>query len=552
MKGRKPPVSTKCVMWNGLVDRVSSQEGTCSGLRDQVSGYELFKEQCDVAQDAQVKVIRHGLRLAVMKCMQSTKYVTALGTALGLAIDKGIQTGLVVGIDHGKSGRSLADVAAYDPSVEAKRFKERASSRLFHFDAKGPLVDPLYSENLVGEASTSGVLTMVFATTNAEPQLEASHFLKVLKRKSWTLHQITLRPVEPAIHCDASCFIYDTNQKKTLVPTTPLSTAFFFSSIVQDFENSPDDEEDTRSNQENMNDLEEEYQARALLAKSKSKKGYFTKECWSKTSVLSYQSPLQPKLIHSSEHKPKPRHTKDFEAKYNKVKAKLALLNSSASALSSSSGKNKGLIFELYDWDKEEVSSDNNDVTEVKAFMDLADEERVFVRKKVSKMHPFLLLEKLNDAKPVFGPKTIKSIMKSKSTFKVETLKGIAINEPSSAPARANKCSSVSKTNSASAGESSSRSRPARPAIHFPSCIHYGYNDHKSDDYVYYLICETCGNYDHNTQGHNKIISPRRGIKPRNPQHVTKNCETCRSNVYTTSDHNDIEWFKKKEALQAK
>ncbi|GKB43936.1 zinc finger, CCHC-type containing protein [Tanacetum coccineum] len=48
------------------------------------------------------------------------------------------------------------------------------------------------------------------------------------------------------------------------------------------------------------------------------------------------------------------------------------------------------------------------------------------------------------------------------------------------------------------------------------------------------------------------IISLRRGIKPRNPQHITKNCETCGSNVHTISDHNNIEWFRKREALQAK
>ncbi|GJT20503.1 pyruvate kinase 1, cytosolic, partial [Tanacetum coccineum] len=42
--------------------------------------------------------------------------------------------------------------------------------------------------------------------------------------------------------------IYDTNKEKTLVPATPLSTAFFSSYIVQDFQDSPDDEEDTRSN----------------------------------------------------------------------------------------------------------------------------------------------------------------------------------------------------------------------------------------------------------------------------------------------------------------
>ncbi|GKA01602.1 hypothetical protein Tco_0674267 [Tanacetum coccineum] len=133
--------------------------------------------------------------------------------------------------------------------------------------------------------------------------------------------------------------IYDTNKEKTLVPATPLSTAFFFTSIVQDFQDSPNDEEAVK--------------------------------------IPSYQSPFQLKLLHSSEHKPEPRHTKDFEAKYNKVKAKLALLSSSASALSSSSGKNKGLIAESYDWNEEEVSSNDNEVTEVKALMALADEERV-------------------------------------------------------------------------------------------------------------------------------------------------------------------------------
>ncbi|GJX28267.1 hypothetical protein Tco_0236346 [Tanacetum coccineum] len=50
-------------------------------------------------------------------------------------------------------------------------------------------------------------------------------------------------------------------------------------------------------------------------------------------------------------------------------------------------------------------------------------------------------------------PKTIKSILKSKSTFKAETLKDIIINELSSTPARGNKISSTSKTNSAPAGK---------------------------------------------------------------------------------------------------
>ncbi|GJW05645.1 hypothetical protein Tco_1568068 [Tanacetum coccineum] len=101
-------------------------------------------------------------------------------------------------------------------------------------------------------------------------------------------------------------------------------------------------------------------------------------------------------------------------------------------------------------------------------------------------------------------------------------------------------------------GESSSRSRPIRPSVSFPSCIHCGHNDHHSNDCLHHPTCEICRSYDHDTYGHNSIISLRRGINPRNPQHVTKNYETCGRNVYTTSDHNDIEWFRKSETLQAK
>ncbi|GJW15900.1 hypothetical protein Tco_0020033 [Tanacetum coccineum] len=46
---------------------------------------------------------------------------------------------------------------------------------------------------------------------------------------------------------------------------------------------------------------------------------------------------------------PEIRPTKDFEAKYNKVKAKLALISSGASTSKSSMVKNKGLVDEAYE-----------------------------------------------------------------------------------------------------------------------------------------------------------------------------------------------------------
>ncbi|GJR95280.1 hypothetical protein Tco_0267454 [Tanacetum coccineum] len=66
---------------------------------------------------------------------------------------------------------------------------------------------------------------------------------------------------------------------------------------------------------------------------------------------------------------------------------------------------------------------------------------------------PLPPLEKLNGIEPISGQKTIKSILRSKSTFKLEALKGVIINAPSSAPAKGNKSSSASKVHSSPAGK---------------------------------------------------------------------------------------------------
>ncbi|GJV84800.1 hypothetical protein Tco_1524698 [Tanacetum coccineum] len=261
---------------DGLIDQVSSLETACSVLRDQVSNYEIFKEHIEAVQDEQIKVlndrvaeldsdlmgmavhldeefyprflttivgrrwiISRGFRLAVMKCLQSSEYVAALGAAIGLAIDKGMQTGLVAGIDHRKAGRGLAEkdasiadimdslrlegpspetpkVSQLQPAYEqlllpihrkedtvvigetslsdsltvvldrVQKVKEGAlSHRLSISEAMGPLVDPLSSENLIGEASTSGVpvaaatttaLSTTFAHTSSVPPISVTDY----------------------------------------------------------------------------------------------------------------------------------------------------------------------------------------------------------------------------------------------------------------------------------------------------------------------------------------------------------------------------------------
>nr|GEY31235.1 hypothetical protein [Tanacetum cinerariifolium] len=141
---------------DGLVDHMHALETTCSGLHEQVFGYEHLKEWIEEFQDAQMKIVddkvakldadllemachleekfyphllttisgwrwllTHGLKLVLVKCLNSSEYLTALGAAISRAIEQGMQSGLAARIDHGKEGKSLTDVAAYNPNTKA-------------------------------------------------------------------------------------------------------------------------------------------------------------------------------------------------------------------------------------------------------------------------------------------------------------------------------------------------------------------------------------------------------------------------------------------------
>nr|GEX62604.1 hypothetical protein [Tanacetum cinerariifolium]GEX72963.1 hypothetical protein [Tanacetum cinerariifolium] len=117
------------------------------------------------------------------------------------------------------------------------------------------------------------------------------------------------------------------------------------SGLCKDFQDSLDDEENLRSSQEYMNDLEEECHERALLAKSKR----FFKKGTQRFSGVKATDETQ-------------CHKCGRKAKYNKVNANLAFLSSSASTSKSSMVKNKGLVVKAYKWDEEDVSSHDNEM----------------------------------------------------------------------------------------------------------------------------------------------------------------------------------------------
>ncbi|GJW56045.1 hypothetical protein Tco_0102776 [Tanacetum coccineum] len=233
-----------CLPWNlrgiVLLLRKSSLE----------SAFELFRERIEALQDEQAKALgdrvaeldaqlsemaihldeefyphflttiserrlflSHGLKLVILKCLQSPEYLQALGQAIGCTGNKGIQDGLKAGIDHEKAGRDLSVVDAYDPSTEEKyvdvvntlsvvdfsllseleskkdasivdlmdslclegivsllvqRFREEAKEkRLSLTDVMTSFVEPLSSKSLTGEANTSATPITTLSTTFA-------------------------------------------------------------------------------------------------------------------------------------------------------------------------------------------------------------------------------------------------------------------------------------------------------------------------------------------------------------------------------------------------
>ncbi|GKA02706.1 hypothetical protein Tco_0675487 [Tanacetum coccineum] len=89
----------------------------------------------------------------------------------------------------------------------------------------------------------------------------------------------------------------------------------------------------------------------------------------------------------------------------------------------------------------------------------------------------------------------------------------------------------------------------------FPPCTHYGFNDHIPDDCRNYPECGICGSYDHSTSGHNCVIQIRGGVlaesSQSNKSSIGVKCNTCRSTVPSTSDHNEFDYFKRGEKIQA-
>nr|GEZ13779.1 hypothetical protein [Tanacetum cinerariifolium] len=82
-------------------------------------------------------VIRHGLRLAVMKCGELTELRQAFADVVSARIAKGMSEGLKHGVEHGK----VNAIEVYDPEAEVKYIAALHALK----DLKYPIVDQLES-----------------------------------------------------------------------------------------------------------------------------------------------------------------------------------------------------------------------------------------------------------------------------------------------------------------------------------------------------------------------------------------------------------------------
>ncbi|GJW52654.1 hypothetical protein Tco_0096739 [Tanacetum coccineum] len=185
---------------DNLVDRVHELEISSAGLQEKITVYDNCMEQLEKFQDDRMKVVNdklakldadlakiachleerfyphllntipgrrwlltYGLKLFLVKCLNSSEYLTALGVAISRAIEKGMQSGLAAGIDHGREGRILADVAAYNPNAEADFNSALQKFREVDF----PLLAKLKSHNDASTEDIMNVLCLEGALTDA-------------------------------------------------------------------------------------------------------------------------------------------------------------------------------------------------------------------------------------------------------------------------------------------------------------------------------------------------------------------------------------------------
>ncbi|GKA84643.1 hypothetical protein Tco_0806238, partial [Tanacetum coccineum] len=258
---------------DSLVDQVNVLEGACSELREQVSAYESLKEQIEEFQDEQMRVmfdklaklevdliemalhleekfyphlltviagrrwlLTHGLKLFITKCLNSSEYLVALGAAISRATEKGMQVGLAAGIEHGKQGRRLEELVAYNPSAEEDYNTALRELRAVEFS----LLADLKSNK---DASTEAVMNLLRLSdplanlprmSDLKPDVEQLMALSIVQKIKWSALAGVFAPLAEPFSVQSLTSAANTSDvaPSAAATTTALSTTFASASTI--------------------------------------------------------------------------------------------------------------------------------------------------------------------------------------------------------------------------------------------------------------------------------------------------------------------------------
>ncbi|GKE41363.1 hypothetical protein Tco_1468647 [Tanacetum coccineum] len=225
-------------------DELSSKVAFLESKRDMLadqSAFELFKGRMEAMQDEQTTVMGNGVAELDAQLLEMAAH-----------LDEDIQDGLKAGVDHGKAGRGLSVIEAYDPSAEAKyidavntlgtidfsllsELKSKKDARMVD------LIDSLYNV-VLGETSLSFSLQVVHS--------RVQRVRGEIKEKRLSLTNVMVPLAEPL---SAKSLIGEASTSAIHATTehiTTLSTTFASSDVVPPLSISNDQALDTKPNDE--------------------------------------------------------------------------------------------------------------------------------------------------------------------------------------------------------------------------------------------------------------------------------------------------------------
>nr|GEV98572.1 hypothetical protein [Tanacetum cinerariifolium] len=151
-----------------LADQVHKLEVSFSELQVKITVYDNCMEQLEKFQDDRMKVVNDKLEKL------DSDLAEMAWDAISRVIEKGMQSNLAAGIDHGREGRSLADVAVYNPDAKAdfNTALQELREVEFHLLAKLKSYKDASTKNIMNVLCLEGAFADAPGMNDSQPNIE--------------------------------------------------------------------------------------------------------------------------------------------------------------------------------------------------------------------------------------------------------------------------------------------------------------------------------------------------------------------------------------------